>query len=357
MGLIVHRSIERIVKIIVSSEEKISTDDETFVRAMRAVGGYSAVIATEISRIKKELEVNPRLTLRATDLEDRLTLQSESLRETIQLFISNLEIAKIAIKEKTAAIGDRHGAIGNGHYSEIELVSDELGWHGKVDYLKLSNDGCEIVDFKTGEEKPEHEFQMRIYELLWHFDTIRNPNSLPLKEAVLVYPNKRVNISPLSTSEIKDFARILSTRTSVALTEIARDEPVAKPSVTNCCFCSVRQMCSTYWDQSVQDQLYSQQERQTGARSESNVDLEVRLMASNGPRVWRGIVISGVVVLPNTEILVHFGNLAGRWSTLLREGTRVRLQNIFLIQQQNDEEIAIPAVGLKSSSELFVVPE
>ena len=54
--------------MIVSSDEQISLDDETFVRAMRGVGGYSSVIATEISRIKKEFDWFFELYLRQPKL-------------------------------------------------------------------------------------------------------------------------------------------------------------------------------------------------------------------------------------------------------------------------------------------------
>jgi CRISPR/Cas system-associated exonuclease Cas4 (RecB family) len=275
----------------------------------------------------------------------------------VQLFVSNLDVEQLAPQRQPRTVANRDSAIGNGHYAEIELASEELGWYGKVDYLKLSHDGCEITDFKTGEEKPEHEFQMRIYELLWNFDRNRNPDSVPVKRAVLVYPNKKINISPLPAVEIEKIAQSISVRTSAALSEIVKPEPLANVSAQNCSFCSVRQMCSSYWDQSAQDSLVSQLEPGNAVFAESYMDLDVRLTLSIGSRVWRAKIVIGTILSPGTEILIHFGDLAGRWSNLLSDGLRVRLLNVFWIRPQGDEEFATPGVALRSSSELFVVPE
>jgi hypothetical protein len=356
-GQVVHRSIERLVRIVVSSNIS-SLDDPSFVQMMRELGGYPSIIETEIERIDEELAKNPRLALRHSDLKAGLLLRTEALREAIQLLLSDLEIQRSAEEHgpRKHAAGSR--VLKKGHYSEIELRSAELGWYGKVDYLKVLDDGCEIFDFKTGEEKPEHELQMNIYDLLWAYDKERNAGSLPLKSKTLIYPSRTVNVPLLSASELEFFSGSVSNRSSASIAAISAPLPVANVAISNCSYCSVRQLCTNYWKQTAQDALRIEQGTGDGPFTRANTDLEVRLVSSISSRVWKARVVVGMFLDPDTEILIHFGDLAARWSDFLIRGSRVRLLNVFIIKSpDDDEELSTRAIGIKPFTELFVVRE
>lgn len=356
-GQVVHRSIERLVKIVVSSNI-FSLEDAAFVQMMRDLGGYPSIIETEIERIDEELTKNPRLALRHSDLKAGLLLRTEALREAIQLLLSNLEIRGRSERAASHKHADGQRALRKGHYAEVELRSEELGWYGKVDYLRVLDDGCEIFDFKTGEEKPEHEFQMNIYDLLWAMDGERNVNSLPLKNKALVYPTKKVGVPFLSVSELRGFAEMVSDRSKAATAGISTPTPIANVTVSNCGFCSVRQLCTNYWKQAAQDTLLIENGTGDGRFTRANTDLEVRLVSSVSSRVWKAKVLVGMFVEPDTEILIHFGDLATRWSGFLESGSRVRLLNVFIIESPGDEEdLATKAIGIKPFTELFIVRE
>lgn len=357
-GQVVHRSIERLIGIVVSTNIS-SLDDPTFVQMMRELGGYAAIIEKEIDRIDKELVKNPRLVWRHDDLKAGLRLRTETLREAIQLLLSDLDISRISEQSASRinARGNR-ATLKKGHYAEMELRSAELGWYGKVDYLKVLDDGCEIFDFKTGGEKPEHEFQMNIYDLLLASDREQNVESLPLKSKSLIYPNKKLNIPPLSASELLAFTEMLSNRSMAATAEISTPLPSAKVAVANCRFCSVRQLCKSYWKESAQDSLRIEQGAGEGPFTPANSDIEVRLVTSTNSRVWKAKVVIGMFLEPDTEILIHFGDLVARWSGLLISGSRVRLLNVFIIKSPDDgEEIATKAIGIKPATELFITRE
>lgn len=356
-GQVVHRSIERLVRIVVSSNIS-SLDDPAFVQMMRELGGYPSIIETEIERIDEELVKNPRLAWRHSDLKAGLLLRTEVLREAIQLLFSDLEIPRITEQPASRKHVDGNRALKRGNYAEMELRSGELGWYGKVDYLKVLDDGCEIFDFKTGQEKPEHEFQMNIYDLLWAFDRERNVNSLPLKNKTLIYPIRKVTFPPLSVSELRVFAEMVSNRSQAATAAISTPMPVANVTASKCGFCSVRQLCTNYWKQTAQDTLLIEQGTGDGPFTRANTDLEVRLVSSMSSRVWKAKVVVGMFVEPDTEILIHFGDLAARWSGFLISGSRVRLLNVFIIKSPDDEEeLATRAIGIKPFTELFIVPE
>lgn len=356
-GQIVHRSIERLVRIVVSSNIS-SLDDLAFVQMMRDLGGYSAIIETEIERIDEELAKNPRLALRHVDLKARLHLRKETLREAIQLLLSDLEIPRTAEQPASRKHAGGNRALKRGHYAEIELRSRELGWCGKVDYLKVLDDGCEISDFKTGEEKPEHEFQMNIYDLLWSYDKERNVGSSPLKSKTLIYPNRKVNVPLLSASKLELFAESVSNRSKAATAGISFPLPVANVAISNCCFCSVRQLCTAYWKQTSQDTLRIEQGTRDEPFTRANTDIEVRFVSSISPRVWKARIVVGMFLEPDTEVLIHFGDLAARWSDFLVSGSRVRLLNVFIIESPDDEEeLSVRAIGIKPFTELFIVRE
>ena len=172
-----------------------------------------------------------------------------------------------------------------------------------------------------------------------------------------MYPNGSVEVPPLSSEELEALTELISQRSADATSCVSNPVPVANVSIFNCRFCSVRQLCDSYWNQAEQKKLREEQSAQDPAFSKTNTDIEVRLLAPIGPRVWKVKVIAGMFHEPETEILIHFGDLTGRWLGILTSGSRVRLLNVFLIAPSDEEETATPAIGIKQTSEVFVVTE
>ena len=150
-----------------------------------------------------------------------------------------------------------------GSYAEVTLRDPELGWFGIADLISLSEEHCEIRDFKTGQPSDDHAFQLRVYALLWWRDPERNPTRRRATKLVLTYGNKDVSVSVPEKPELESLARELATRGRAARASASVTPPEARPGPEKCRYCSVRHLCEAYWRPSTQ-RLLSSRGRRTG---------------------------------------------------------------------------------------------
>lgn len=167
--------------------------------------------------------------------------------------------------------------------AERELRLDRFGLVARIDLIRTSYEGDSIVEFKTGSFRPEHEHQARLYGAMWVGATGR-----VLVALQVVYPDGRVvPITPPSPDEALAILRDTQSRAEVLRGQLGQSVPTAAPSVENCEFCSVRQLCREYWEPTFRTpQRYVVADLlDPTAGDVAAFDLEVRLAGArwNGP--------------------------------------------------------------------------
>jgi CRISPR/Cas system-associated exonuclease Cas4 (RecB family) len=188
-------------------------------------------------------------------LHETLERRISAMREQVQIMLSRLPLAASVSaprdKSKPAAVDSRFLKT----HSELELRSQALHWVGVADYVSVSEDHCEIIDFKTGEPDEEHKLQIRIYDLLWANDRRFNPARVLADKLTLSYGSRSIDVPAPRESELDKLAQSLADRTEAVRGVMQTQPPEAKPSLEHCTFCDVRHLCSTYWNQETQRRL------------------------------------------------------------------------------------------------------
>lgn len=128
-------------------------------------------------------------------------------------------------------------------YAEHDVKIEDPPFRGTVDLVLTGSDGDVLVDFKTGEPKPEHELQTRLYALLWWRETGRS-----VRERRVVYKDYPVtNFKGLDAAQLDSEANALRRRLQSVSAALNMPLPIARPDVEICKFCPVRQLCDEYW--------------------------------------------------------------------------------------------------------------
>lgn len=355
-GIIVHRSIEHIIKALRKAGCP-SISDELFVKTMRSLDGYSGVLEKQFEKISDELITNPRSNYKADKINQKLRDTFPTLREQLQTQASKLKFDNKAKATNFSGIDNTVRSLSNGIHAEVELNAPELEWYGKVDYLNLSPNECEIADFKTGERKSEHIFQIKIYNLLWNLDKIQNPNTVPVTKLNLLYNNEDIKVPPLTSSEVDDFIDEVKQRTNFAKSRILQPVPEAKPTIENCRYCSVRQLCSAYWTQNTQELLEKEKLFHQTLQKKNGIDIEIKLENSIAEHIWYARTLISGSITPQTQLLVRFAPTSLLQIPIkLKSGLQLRLLNVSLLEQ-NDEEGSSKSIVTNWVSEIFIANE
>jgi hypothetical protein len=357
VGQILHGALEIITKAL-NRAGCCSIHDELFVSVLQELGGYTKVIEAQLDRQIVKLNNNPRAKLNAEFIISKLRTQIPELRGRVQMFVSKLKLQGGAgdspAKDKSAPV--KREPLPAGSHAEVELRVESLRWRGFVDFLNLGSDQCEIVDFKTGEAKTEHEFQVRVYNLLWARDVVLNPKARQVDRLSLLYANGELPVRPLTPTEISDLEIDLEARTRTALNDIRRDPPPAYPSVQNCNFCPVRHMCDSYWTAVVQKQLRAQKLDDPATHSLSkSVDLEVLLTKRESLIDWHAQVTVSGELDTHTQLYIQFHNNILPILDRFEVGTRLRLIDVYYVPQSEEGNSLPFVITLTRMSEVFIV--
>jgi len=284
-GSVVHLALEIITKELTRAGVP-SLRDPSAPQVLKALGGYTRVIEGCIERILKRYVDNPRAGPLMEYAQRTLRGQVATLRARVQSMLSRVRLPKGTAATPGASTRRSGGApprlpLANGAHPEIELHAKGVGWKGKVDLLVLSDEACEITDFKTGAAAETHKFQLNAYAVMWRLDDELNPSGRPVNRLVLVYENQEVEVTPPSASEIDDLARQLIARRQAAEVALAARPPVARPSDDSCRYCGVRQLCDAYWAGA------------TLAVSDGGDfgDVELKIIGRHGPTSWDAVVV------------------------------------------------------------------
>ena len=356
-GQIIHAALETITNAL-NRAGCISVTDEHFVRVMRELGGYTKIVKETIKNICNNLQENPRFTDKSNYISTKLHTSVPALREQLQILTGKLRLqggfgTSVASGSKSNRGGAR-SALSNGTYSEIELRVDQLRWRGFVDALALSDASCELVDYKTGALKPEHEEQVRLYSLLWARDAQLNPTGRIADSLTLAYSTTDVAVEPPTSSQLAALEQEFISRTKIALGLAQQTPPSAVPNINNCGYCPVRQLCDDYWTPQVQQTLAQEIMRESLAASEYLIDLQVDNLEQQAPLSWSAVVLLCRVLPARSQVLIRLSESTPLLQNIFSKGTRIRILDALLIDQP-EADVTITSVHLTKMSEAFIV--
>ena len=350
-GTIIHNALSSILKGLTEAG-CISVDSAEAPSVLRQLGGYSTILRNSIQLVLAEYEDNPRVRERLPLMSASLEADIPDLRLRLQALLRKLDIQQSNLRssernEPRDSSSGRRRELTPGFYSEVRLVASSLGWHGVADLLSVSESGCAITDFKTGEPKEEHARQLLVYALLWFRDKELNPRGTLTTSLVASYEHEERALEGPSRRELEQLSNSMEAE-SAALRSLLTDlPPEARPSEENCRTCQVRHLCTEYWSEETQRKLHA-----TPSPRPTFSDIQIRLLSNHGPTSW------------NAETIVE-GTLPARLALLLRSnvdgidfgpGQIVRILGIRISDDESESKEDRTVIGtITSRSEVFLV--
>lgn len=347
-GDVVHGALDVIVTALVDAGCN-SPQDAAAVSVLRELGGYTAVTDRAVDDRLTRLPTNPRL-----DADQRRRLVRDlrgrvaEARAEIQAYVSRTNFLSSASGTASGALGADAGEDSRtglafprrpaepGAHAEVLLAAEELRLMGRIDFLSVTSDRVDIIDYKTGTEDEGHLDQLRLYALLWDLDRIVNPRRRLASEITAAYPSRNVTIPGPSESALRELEFSFKQRIASADAEVQALVPRAIPEDKRCSTCQVRQLCDVYWSQMAPDPA--------SLADGAWFDYQGVVGSQNGSRSWW---------------MLHEGS--GQRQLLLRttatappltQGSRIRVLGVRL---DDDPEIDATAAVMTAWSEVFIL--
>lgn len=316
--------------------------DAEFVQAVRELGGFTELLKQSIDAVVSSYRENPRVDLE--QVEAWTAARLPELREHLQLLVSRLRVHVCSSAQSQH--DRREGPLPVGSHSELGIDDSDLGWRGFVDLLTLSDDECEIVDFKTGQHHPEHEFQIQVYGVLWRRSKALNPSGRPPTKLTLSYLDGDIDVLPLPAANVPEFEEDLRSRTVAVRRAVSETPPEAKPDPEYCCHCPTRQLCEAYWSPTLHAHW-----NEACASTPAFVDIQVSGLTHRSNSVWEGVVSSGNLTA-GTKVLVQVSGKSQSVGTI-DSANRVRILGGQLLHTDPGDR---PLVAANRATEVFSVP-
>ncbi len=249
-GSAVHLAVETITKKLILAGCP-SVQDPRATGVLKELGGYTKIVTDCIRRVLNRFADNPRSTRLMDSAERTLRGQTPDLRMRVQSILARLRLPPLpdASQHSGAASSKLRRPLAIGAYPEVELRAPRIRWKGKVDLLVITDEICEITDFKTGAPDEAHRSQVQIYALLWSLDDELNPTNRTISRLVLAYSTVDVEVRALPEDELRAFEKDILERRERADAALAMQPPEARPTLENCRYCGVRHLCDEYWSQ------------------------------------------------------------------------------------------------------------
>jgi hypothetical protein len=342
LGTIVHEVTEFVSKEFVRAG-CMTIKDAKAIEVMRGLGGYSKLIGRGIEIVIKRAEQNPRARKVLQELGTVLRGKMPEIRSQVQGLLANVSLSVKAAVGHSAQARSRGQPLPYGLYAELTLRAKDIGWKGKPDLLGIDNRGCEIVEFKTGERKDEHAFQLRVYGALWSKDGEANPGGHFPSKLTVAYPDGSVEIPFLSADKLSGFVAELRNRSTSAASEVLKSPPLARPSVENCSFCGVKQLCAEYWSPDIQPRV--QPDSALGRYG----DLQVLITGRHGPTSWDAVTESAGTVPPGSSALIRCSSTDLQFQV----GQRLRLISVWFGGNTEGSNTKVVTAGLNTEAYLI----
>ena len=346
-GVVVHLAIGRVLEALTVAGCS-SVQDAKAVGVMRKLGGYSRLLEKCIDDVLTRYADNPRVEAVLDDLRKLLVSRIPEIRGKVQSLVGRRRVAgEVAGARRYREARGARSPLSVGSHPEVELLAPGIGWKGRADLLVLSADRCEIVEFKTGEEREEtHRFQLLVYALLWRRDTVLNPSGTMADKLTLAYGHGDVPIGPPSEPDLMTLEQDLVQRGEAARRALGQRPPEARPSVENCRYCGVRQLCDAYWQADTQERFAAE-----GSQSRFT-DMQLRIASKRSLSTWDAVVEASRMFPGGHPVLLRSAHVDGGLSV----GDRVRVLDAHVVTTDG-EPIVPTVVTMGRLSEAFTVPE
>jgi PD-(D/E)XK nuclease superfamily len=343
-GSVVHLVLKTITEALVRAGCR-SVQDAGAVQVLRDLGGYSEIIEACIQQVLQPFFANPRAVPMIDVAIRALRMRTPDMRTEAQTFLGRLSLqGSVPVGNQDAAKGRPRVPLGPGMYPELELIASQISWHGTADLLMLSEHKCEIVDFKTGARDVEHVFQLLVYALLWIRDSELNPTARPADRLVLSYRDGEVHVDPPLTRDLDELERKLIERSQAAARTLNEHPPQARPSVANCSYCEVRQICEDYWQPTNLRGMAA-----TAPIKSLFMDLQISIRGRHGPSSWDGLVERSSAIETGRPIVLR---TPSDFDLQVTNGDKIRILNAQLSAVPDDS--SHPVVGtVTATSEVF----
>lgn len=282
-GTVVHLALEKITKELVRAACP-SVQDSKAPQVMKALGGFTKVTHDCIDCVLDRLNNNPRAKSLMENASRGLRAQVSELRTRVQMILCRVRLPPRTKTRGEIGITSHRGPLRSGAYPELGIHARRIGWKGRADLLVLSDEVCEISEFKTGAEEDAHVFQVKVYALLWYADEELNPSRRRADRLVLRYGAHDLDVPTPTANELDDIESEITARRDAAHRAVSTQPPEARPTADNCRFCAVRQLCSTYWEFATQKALAAENFGQ------KLYDVELLVMGRHGPLSWDAVI-------------------------------------------------------------------
>jgi hypothetical protein len=204
------------------------------------------------------------------------------------------------------------------------------------------------VDFKTGFRSNKHEFQMRVYALLWHKDKELNPTSRIANKLTLSYLDGDVDVPPPTHDNLTALELEIKQRTRNALNTLSVHPASATHHSEGCLLCDVRQLCEDYWRPECRSNLTAELKRVN-----QFTDTELTLLARHGPSSWNAAVNILSNFQPGANVLLHIP-IEHYLANLAQPHDRLRILNAG-ISADTEQGSQQGVITLNRMSEAFLV--
>ena len=256
LGSIVHATLER---FSADYARVISTGDERAIHEFRKQFPLRATVHAERQAFLQRAKTNVRTDLVALEANISVDACISLFKDLIRRNFGPAAIESLLIAADTDN-GQRQPWLPSARLPQIEsrakvqvpcpallpevdLKIDTPPLRGKIDLAVTEPEGDTLVEYKTGEPKPEHEEQSLLYALLWWTVTGRLA-----RERQLIYASQEtVKLGPVTLALMEQEAKRSAERVERARDEISSASPRVHLDSERCRVCPVRQLCSPYW--------------------------------------------------------------------------------------------------------------
>lgn len=138
--------------------------------------------------------------------------------------------------------------------AEVWVESNNGKVAGKIDLVRQTSNGIEIVDYKTGvvldidngEVKQEYQQQLKIYAALYSAKYGKWPERLII--ATLENEEYEITFTKEECNDLIDSAYKMLDNVNMAIDAAVDCSEIANATPDNCKYCSFRPACKAYWD-------------------------------------------------------------------------------------------------------------
>lgn len=348
IGNISHSSIEKIIKELANGY-CYSTHDSKAIEVMRSLGGYTNVINLYIQISIDALKNNPRAAWILDNVQSALFACKDDIRGKIQFILgrTSLDGALTTIKNDGENISglNQQSALPYGIYSEVSMHVPRIRWRGRADLLIINDAKCELVDFKTGAYSEKHEFQMLVYALLWHQDSVLNPSLRSLTKLTLSYVQEDKQIPVPTEADLRLLESEIEKRAKKVLDSLSVSPPDPLPNIEKCRFCDVRHLCEAFWKMKING-IHN-----PSIPKNQLLDAEITIIKQNSPFSWSVEINGGPYLIPGITALMRVPS-THYVAHSAAQRDRLRVLDVNFIQDFTDET-NLAVLTLNKFSEVY----